>query len=199
MKEKTYLKRFGHEIALPIYKPDSEPNSHLTTLALFDWTSLAIITLLILTSALLLSNSTTYPTCAFPSPLHIGSHLSPSTWTALVSIQFSLFGTVLLPCLLTLFTSKLLARNLTTGNGMKISTLLNTQESAPLRTQYRHGNLGLLVFKVLTKAGSFILCITCIFSFQALPARGNTGITLLGSYLQIFAWRMACSMAVSVE
>lgn len=80
---------------------------------------------------------------------------------------------------------------------MKISTLLNTQESAPLRTQYRHGNLGLLVFKVLTKAGSFILCITCIFSFQALPARGNTGITLLGSYLQIFILVAAiCSLWV---
>ncbi|CZR55451.1 uncharacterized protein PAC_05339 [Phialocephala subalpina] len=198
MQEKTYLKRFAHDLPLPLPLPPHkpEPKSDLTTFIHLDYLTLTIITLLTTTSILLLSNSNTCLTSIQPTPLHIASHLSPATWTAFVSIQFSLFNTILLPRLLALFTSKSLTRKLTAGDGIKISMLLNGMESASLKTQYLHGNSGVLALRVISKALGFILQISCLFSFTTILGNG-TGITPLGAYLQIFLL-VAASCAIWV-
>jgi hypothetical protein len=57
---------------------------------MLDWTSISITGLLILTASLMVSNAGGFRS-TYPYNLHIGSHLSLSSWTAIIGLEFSPF------------------------------------------------------------------------------------------------------------
>ncbi|MCJ1394154.1 hypothetical protein MMC18_007032 [Xylographa bjoerkii] len=144
-------------------KPGS--TTRISYFGMLDWISISATTLLILSAVLMIANvEGSWST--YPYPLHIGGQLSISSWTAIIGVEFSLFGTILLPRLKALFASKYLTKKLTSGAGLKLSTLLNAQESAPLDTQVRYGIKRLLAIRVMVIVVALTFSISYKFSFE---------------------------------
>ncbi|KAN0119241.1 hypothetical protein V8E51_001449 [Hyaloscypha variabilis] len=146
-----------------------EGKSALTTrlsyAGMLDWISISIAGLLILTATLMVSN-VGGSRSTYPYSLHIGSHLSVSSWTAIIGLEFSLFYSILLPRLAAQSGSKFLTKKLTTDGGLKLSTLLNAQETAPLKIQVRYGIRQLLAIRAMAIVATLTLSVSYKFSFE---------------------------------
>lgn len=130
------------------YTPDST-----TTVSLrgtMDWLLAASSILIMIYSSLMFANGTysNHRRTSVHPALYIGGHLSIQAWLAIVGVEFSLLGTVVIPRMVAVFISKYLTKRLT-GDGMLLSTLLNLHPSAPMQTQLRWGMKRVMFLRLL--------------------------------------------------
>ena len=115
--------------------------------------SLAVVILLLIFPILMTPN---VKSLSIPPPfqLRVGKSLQVQHWLAIIGVEFStLFGTFLLPKLSSILVSKYVTKRLM-GSGLELSTLLNTQQSAPFPTQFRHGMKRLLGIRLALPTNS---------------------------------------------
>lgn len=144
------------------------PNAtKISLLGTLDWVLVVSCLLLVISSILLLVNGT----CSKPSglsanrPLCTGSNLSVQAWLAIVGVEFSLLGLVVLPRARDVLVSKQLTSRMT-SNGLQLSAVLNSQPTAPFMTQIRNGMKRLAVLRLLVVFLASGVSIAYKFSFQ---------------------------------
>jgi hypothetical protein len=127
--------------------------------------SLAVVILLLIFPILMTPN---VKSLSIPPPfqLRVGKSLQVQHWLAIIGVEFStLLGTFLLPKLSSILVSKYDTKRLM-GSGLEWSTLLNSQQSAPFPTQFRHGMKGLLGTRLALPIFGVALSIAYKFSFE---------------------------------
>jgi hypothetical protein len=127
--------------------------------------TLAVVILLLIFPIVMILNVKSF---SVPPPfqLRVGKSLQVQHWLAIIGVEFStLFGTFLLPKLSSILVSKYVTKRLM-GSGLELSTLLNTQQSAPFPTQFRHGMKRLLGIRLVLPIFGVVLSIAYKFSFE---------------------------------
>jgi hypothetical protein len=118
-----------------------------------QWKLIIPCLFLLLTSILLIVNAN----CSKPhglsaeAPVCVGGQLSIQSWLVIVGLEFGFLGYFFLSRIAEVLVSKVLTRGLT-GDGMGFASLLNSQRTAPWRTQMRFGLkrvLGIRIFGVV--------------------------------------------------
>jgi hypothetical protein len=104
--------------------------------------------------------------------LCVGHDYSISIWLAIIGIEFSISGTLILPRLHALVVSKILTRKLLNGD-VKLSTILNSQSTAPILTQARYGLRRLFIWRVLILLVVAAASVSYKFSFVATNGYGS--------------------------
>jgi hypothetical protein len=117
----------------------------LSWTATMDRTVLGISILLVIFATLMIVNgvcsrSTTLLTSWYA--VCVGGHLSVQSWLVITGLELSLLTLLILPRTYTILTSKYLTRRLT-STGLPLSTVLNSQTTAPFLTLLLHGHWGL--------------------------------------------------------
>jgi hypothetical protein len=138
---------------------------HGLRLGTLDVMTLAVVILLLVFPILMISNVKSF---SIPPPfeLRVGKSLQVQHWLAIIGVEFStLFGTFLLPKLSSILVSKYVTKRLM-GSGLELSTLLNSQQSAPFPTQFRHGMKRLLGIRLALPIFGVALSIAYKFSFE---------------------------------
>jgi hypothetical protein len=154
-----------------ITKENSSKTSFLRTLDLIVACSSIV---LLITSSLLIANGS----CSSPhgfsadTPLCEGQSLSIQSWLAILGVQFTLLGTVVLPRAGSILTSKYITKRVAGSNGLSLATLLNSQTQAPLKTQLRHGLRRVILVRILIVTIVTALTILYTFSFVRVTATG---------------------------
>ena len=137
----------------------------LTKTQLIDWPTLCASIVLILSSALLLANSS----CSKPhglaadDPVCVGGQLSIQVWLAIIGVEFSIAGSFLLPRLLSIALSKSLT-SAAISKGVPLAKLLNSQSTAPIVTQVRRG--WKRVFTVRAIVSLLVVAVTVLYKFS---------------------------------
>ena len=108
------------------------------------------------------------------APVCVGSHLSVQVWLAVVGLEFSLLGSLLLPRFGSIIISKSLTRKLTTS-GVPASRLMNSFSSAPIAVQFR-GMKGVLILRVSILAIAAAVGVLYKFSFVSVDAQNSTSL-----------------------
>jgi hypothetical protein len=138
---------------------------HGLRLGTLDVMTLAVVILLLVFPILMISNVKSF---SIPPPfqLRVGKSLQVQHWLAIIGVEFStLFGMFLLPKLSSTLVSKYVTKRLM-GSGLELSTLLNSQQSAPFPTQFRHGMKRLLGIRLALPIFGVALSIAYKFSFE---------------------------------
>jgi len=152
----------------------------LSRRATMDRTLLSVsILLLIFATLMVLNGVCSYSTTLFTSwyPVCVGGHLSVQSWLVITGLELSLLTLLILPRTYALLTSKYLTRRLT-STGLPLSTLLNSQTTAPFLTVLRHGHWGLkcLRFALLVLAAAT----TILYKFTFTPVISNGTLPVYG-------------------
>jgi hypothetical protein len=130
-------------------------------------------------------------TCSTPqgltakSPVCVGGSLSVQSWLAITGLELSLLTTVTLPRAKDRFLSKYFTRHLT-KNGLLLSTLLNTQASAPAWIQIR-ASWRLFLFRGLVVVLAAGISITYKFTFVKVAAYDTVALPYDGLYYDLGA------------
>jgi hypothetical protein len=131
-----------------------------------SWSLAGASLLFILISALLIANSS----CSLPrglsasSPVCVGGHLSVQSWLALVGVEFTILGLIIVPRIQSVTISKLLTWRLTHG-GMPLVNLLNSQTTSPSWTKLCLGSRSTLLIRIFTFCTMITVSILYKFSF----------------------------------
>ena len=114
-------------------------------------------------------------------PLCAGSQLSVQSWLAIVGVEFSLLGTILLPRLASITVSKFFVRALK-KSGIRFGLLLNSLSSAPLTAQLR-GYKKVLFLRYLILVLVAVISVSYKFSFVSVDAFDTIAIAKAPSYI----------------
>ncbi|OBT38767.1 hypothetical protein VE00_10834 [Pseudogymnoascus sp. WSF 3629] len=175
MKEKHPTNFEAAEVSHDSYDP-----SLTTTVSLrgtLDWVLAICSMVLIFCSGLMIANGTCskYHKTSVYSAVCVGGHLSVPAWLAIVGVEFSLLGTVVIPRTASVLISKYLTTRLI-QDGLPLSTLLNLHPSAPVRTQLQRGMKKVVFIRVLVVVLAGIGSILYKFSFARTNMQGRINI-----------------------
>ncbi|KAH8795353.1 hypothetical protein BGZ57DRAFT_865366 [Hyaloscypha finlandica] len=175
MKEKHPTNFEAAEVSHDSYDP-----SLTTTVSLrgtLDWVLAICSMVLIFCSGLMIANGTCskYHKTSVYSAVCVGGHLSVPAWLAIVGVEFSLLGTVVIPRTASVLISKYLTTRLI-QDGLPLSTLLNLHPSAPVRTQLQRGMKKVVFIRVLVAVLAGIGSILYKFSFARTNMQGRINI-----------------------
>lgn len=151
----------------------SRPTTLVSLFGTIDWILAASSLALLVCSALMIANGI----CSTPhkDSVHlavcVGGRLSIQSWLAIVGVEFSLLGAVVIPRMASVFISKYLTKRLT-NEGLKFSTLLNLQSSAPFRSQLQWGMKRVLFLRVAVVILAITGSIMYKFSFKQVNMAG---------------------------
>jgi hypothetical protein len=147
---------------------DGTPDQKTTKITLWgtlSWFLVGVCPLFILISSLLIANGS----CSWPrgvsasSPVCVGGHLSVRSWLAIVGLEFSVLGLIVIPRIQSVLISKFLTWRLT-HSGMPLAKLLNSQTNAPSWTKFRLGLKSSFFLQVLIF--SIVITASILFKFS---------------------------------
>jgi hypothetical protein len=127
-----------------------QQTTRTTLLGTMSWFLVGVTLLFILLSALLIANGSCseYQGLSARAPVCIGGHLSVQSWLAIVGVEFTILGIIVLPRLQSILISKILTLRLT-HSGMPLAKVLNSQTNAPSWTNIRLGSRVTLFIRTL--------------------------------------------------
>lgn len=135
-------------------------------LGTMDWSLMFASLLFISISSLFIANAScsrsqgVYGT----APVCVGGKLSIQGWLAIVGFEFGALGLWVVPRTRNLLISKFFTARLT-SEGVSWTDVLNSQSTAPFRTQIRHGLKSTLFIRILVLVFVAIFSISSKFSF----------------------------------
>ncbi|EPE33294.1 hypothetical protein GLAREA_06306 [Glarea lozoyensis ATCC 20868] len=130
------------------------------------WKFIILSLILLLTSILLIVNAN----CSKPYGISaealvcVGGQLSIQSWLVIVGLEFGFLGYFLFPRIAEVLISKVLTRGLA-GDGMSFASLLNSQRTAPWKTQMRFGLKRVLGIRILGVVIILVFSILYKYSF----------------------------------
>jgi hypothetical protein len=98
------------------------------------------------------------------SPVCLGGQLSMQSWLAIVGVEFTILGLVVIPRFQAVLISKILTRKLTHG-GLPLAKLLNSQTNSSSWTKLRLGLKSTLFIRIFTFMVVIVVSICYKFSF----------------------------------
>jgi len=142
-----------------------QQTTRTTLLGTMSWFLVGVTLLFILLSALLIANGSCseYQGLSARAPVCIGGHLSVQSWLAIVGVEFTILGIIVLPRLQSILISKLLTLRLT-HSGMPLAKVLNSQTNAPSWTNIRLGSRVTLFIRTLTFCA--LICGSILYKFS---------------------------------
>ncbi|KAH7140051.1 hypothetical protein B0J13DRAFT_624853 [Dactylonectria estremocensis] len=151
---------------------------------LIDCMALCSCLALLISSTLLLANGT----CSHPHglsadfPVCVGGQLSVQAWLAIIGIEFSLTGSVLLPRLLSTAISKSLTSKLL-EKGVLLDKLLNSLSTAPFLTQLLKGwkKIALLRIAVVLVA----IPVTVLYKFSFVQVKRQDTVLVHADWIEM--------------
>lgn len=152
-----------------------------------DWTTLTASVILLIFAIFMIINSHCTQSRDSPiddktSSLCYGSSLSIPSWLAIVGVEFAIFSSVILPRLQAILISKILTRKLM-HRGVTLPRLLNSQSTAPLNVQFRHGSKSTFLWRMVVSASVASVSISYKYSFT--PANIQTTVQLNSIFINI--------------
>lgn len=127
---------------------EEQETTKVSLLGTMDWLLLVASFVFIVISALLISNGTCSHSrgLSASAPVCIGGHLSVQSWLAIVGVEFGALG-IIIPRVQRLLVSKYLTHRLV-YHGLGLAKILNSQTTAPLKTQLVHGSNAVFLLRV---------------------------------------------------
>ncbi|KAE9370323.1 hypothetical protein N431DRAFT_468386 [Stipitochalara longipes BDJ] len=131
-----------------------------------SWFLLGASVLFILVAALLIANGSCSQSrgLSASSPICVGGELSVQSWLAIVGVEFTILGIIIVPRLQSVLISKILTWRLT-HQGMPLARLLNSQTTSPSWTKLHLGSKSTLFIRLCIFCAIIIVSILYKFSF----------------------------------
>ncbi|PVH81616.1 hypothetical protein DL98DRAFT_587231 [Cadophora sp. DSE1049] len=169
------------------HTPKKDPTVSLIWRSTFDWTTLSASLILLSFAIFMIINSRCFQpldslTYDKISSLCYGSSLSIPSWLAIIGVEFAIFSTVILPRLQAVSTSKVLTRKLL-SEGVTLPRLLNSQSTAPLNVQLRHGSRSIFLWRMAVSA--LVASVSVLYKYSFAPANIRTTIQLDSTFIDI--------------
>ncbi|CZR56967.1 uncharacterized protein PAC_06856 [Phialocephala subalpina] len=125
-----------------------QETTKVSLLGTMDWFLLVASFIFIVVSAVLISNGTCSHSrgLSASAPVCIGGQLSVQSWLAIVGVESGALG-IIIPRVQRLLVSKYLTHRLV-YHGLGLAKILNSQTTAPLKTQLVHGSNAVFLLRI---------------------------------------------------
>jgi len=145
--------------------PDQK-TTKTTLLGTMSWFLVGASLLFILIPTLLIANGSCSQSrgLSASSPVCVGGNLSVQSWLAIVGLEFTILGLIVIPRIQSVLISKFLTWRLT-HTGLPLAKLLNSQSNSPSWTKPRQGLKTILLLRVLILCSVLVVSILYKFSF----------------------------------